>query len=102
MNYFSRRIKESPIYQGVDERLIYTLTTTPWGGGSTTPAYVIKDSTGTVVTATYVTGSPSGSGDIITAGVTHSLTAGAQYRMEWKWVNGSNTYEAWADLYGQT
>jgi len=102
MNHFSRRIKESPLYQGVDERLIYTLTTTPWVAGPTSPVLTIKDSTGADVTATYSTGSTTASGDIITTARIISLVAGAQYRFEIKWTVGSNVYETWADLYGQT
>ena len=26
-----REVKESPLPQGIDERIAYTLTTTPWG-----------------------------------------------------------------------
>lgn len=102
MNPFSRRIRESPIYQGVDERLAYNLTTTPWVAAPTSPVLVIKDSSGTDVTATYATGSSTVSGDVITTARIISLVAGVQYRMEIKWTVGSNVYEAWAELYGQT
>ena len=102
MNYYSRRIRESPLYQGADERLAYTLTTTPWVSAPTSPVLTIKDSDGVDVTATYSTGSTTASGDVITLARIISLVAGAKYRMEVKWTVGSNVYKAWADLYGQT
>lgn len=102
MNHFTRRIKESPIYQGVDERLTYNLTTTPWVAAPTLPVLIIKDSSGTDVTATYATGSSTVTGDVITTARIISLVAGVQYRLEVKFTVGNNVYEAWAELYGQT
>lgn len=102
MNHLSRRIKESPIWQGVDETIAYTLTTTPWASSPTSPTVVIKNSAGTDVSLTTLTGSATVSGDVITTPYIHGLTAGEQYRLEIKWTVGSNVYEAWADLYGQT
>ena len=97
----TRRIKESPLYQGEDESVAYTLTTTPQGGGPSSPAVVIKDADDSDISGTNMTGSASVDGDVITSPAVHSLTPGAKYRLEFQWVSSGNTLEAWADLYGQ-
>ena len=51
MNTDIRKVKESPLVQGVDERIAYTLTTTPWGSSPSSPSVVVKDEDGTDVTA---------------------------------------------------
>ena len=101
MNDESRRITESPIYQGEDEQIAYTLTTTPWASSPTSPAVVIKDAAGADVTSTYASGSANASGDIITTSTILSLVAGAQYRLEIKFTVNGNVLEAWADLRGE-
>lgn len=103
MNDQSREIKESPIWQGVDEQIAYTLTTTPWGSTPTSPTVVIKDSTGADVSGTVMpSGSPSVAGDVITTPIVKSLTAGARYTMEIKFTISSNVFECFAVLIGQT
>ena len=101
MNSQTRRIKESPIYQGADEQIVYTITTTPWDSSPTSPAVVLKNSAGTDVSGTSLTGSPSVNGDVITTPVVHSLTIGEIYRLEIKFTVGSNIYEPWTEIIGQ-
>lgn len=101
MNRSSRRIRESPIYQGVDERIAYTLTTTPFASSPSSPVMTIKDIDGEDVTSDYISGSASVSGDVITTPIIISLTAGVQYRMEIQFVSSGNTWEAWCDLRGE-
>ena len=96
-----RKIKESPIYQGVDEQIAYLLTTTPWGSSPTSPILTLKDKDGADVTATYTTGSTTVSGDVVTTKIIQNLTAGLKLRMEIKFTISGNVFEAWADLYGQ-
>jgi len=102
MNTQTRLIKESPLVQGVDERIAYILDTTPWGGTPSLPAVVIKSAAGIDVTATYASGSASVSGDDITTPVIHSLVNDTQYRLEVKFTISGNVFEAYAELYGQT
>lgn len=102
MNTQTRRIKESPIVQGADERIAYQLTTTPWGSSPGTVSVVLKNAAGTDVGATYLTGLPSVNGDVITTPVVHSLANDTQYRLEIKFICSGNTFEAWADIYGET
>lgn len=100
-----REVVESPQEQGEDERIAWTLTTTPWGGSPSSPTCVLKliDPSGdmTNVTATNVTGSPSISTDNITSGIVHSLVANSKYRLEFKWVSGSNTLESYLIIFAK-
>ena len=96
-----REIIESPIYQGADEYQARTLTTTPWGSAPTAVAVVVKDSDGTDVSGTTLTGVPAVVGDVITLPALHSLTAGMEYRMEVKFTSGGNIHECWARVVGQ-
>lgn len=101
MNDESRRITESPLYQGEDERIAYTLTATPWGSSPSSPAVVVKDAAGDDVTSDVTSGSASVSDDVITTPVILDLTAEAQYRLEIKFTVSGNVLEAWADLRGE-
>ena len=90
------------MYQGADEQIAYTLTTTPWGNTPTSVAVVLKNSAGTDVSSTCLSGSASVSGDVITTPIVKSLTADAQYRLEIKFTISGNIVETWANLFGQT
>ena len=50
----TRRVKESPLYQGVDEQIAYTLTITLWGNSPTSVSVVMKNAAGADVSATYL------------------------------------------------
>lgn len=92
-----REVIESPLLQGKDESIAYTITTTPWGS---TPAslsmvvYDITDGVETDVTSTTTTGSISAASDVITTKRIQSLTSGHDYRVEVRFTDsGSNTWE---------
>lgn len=98
-----REIKESPIKQGVDEIIAYTLTTTPWGSSPSSVAVVVKDVTKgetlTDVTNTVMpTNSPSVSGDVITLSPLKLLTVDHKYRVEVKFTCSGNVFEAFAHV----
>lgn len=101
MDSESRRILESPIYQGEDEQLAYALTTTPWGSSPSTPVVTIKNAAGEDKTVDFTTGSASISGDVLTTPTILDLIAGAQYRLEIKFTVNGNVEEAWGDLRGE-
>ena len=82
----SRKFIEDRWEQGVDEEIAYAVDTTPWGGGSGSPAVVVKLA-GAPVTETVTEGSASGDGDVVTTPVIKNLTAGNTYRLEVKWTN---------------
>lgn len=96
-----REIKESPIYQGEDEQIAYTLTTTPFGSSPSSPVVTIKDADGEDVTSDYASGSASALGDVITTPTILDLVAKTQYRLEIKFTSSGNVLEAWADLRGE-
>ena len=96
-----REIKEGLQYQGEDETVVYTLTTTPWGSSPTSPSakiFSVVGDTITDTTSTNMTGSASANGDVITIPAIHSLTAGTLYRVEVKFTCSGNTFEAFAEL----
>jgi len=98
----TRQIKESPLAQGEDEQIAYSLTTTPWGSTPTSVAITMKSVPGLSSLGTAnLTGSASVNGDVITTPVVHGLTAGAQYRMEIKFTSAGNIFEAWALINGE-
>jgi hypothetical protein len=103
MDADSRRIVESPIHQGEDEKLAYTLTVpTSWGADPSSPSVTIKDADGEDVTGDYTSGSASVSGAVITTPTILDLVAEAQYRLEVKFtVSGGNVEEAWGDMRGE-
>ena len=104
----NRQIKESPVTQGEDEIITYTLTTTPWGSSPTSINVVVYDVTGADETADWLnvtstvmpTNSPTVLGDVITLSPLKLLTDGHVYRMEIRFTCGSNTFETYGFVYG--
>lgn len=92
-----REAKEGVQPQGVDERIAYTLTTTPWGSTPTGVAVsVTDDADGSTVTSTVMpTNSPSVAGDVITLSLLRSLTAGHVYRVDVQFTCSGNLFEAY-------
>ena len=97
----TREVTEGIQYQGEDEKVVYTVTTTPWGSDPSAPVAVLKDPDGEDVSATNLTGAATVSGDIITSPLVHSLTAGELYRMEVLFVTGGRTLECFFDIMAQ-
>ena len=99
MSDYDRQTKERDIVQGIEEEVVYTLTTTPWGStpiGVSVKAYDMSDYSD--VSATVLSGSPSVSGDVITLPILESLTAGGMYRIEIQFTAGGNVFEAWFEV----
>ena len=96
MNRDDRVVAEGLKYQGVDELLIYSLTTTPWGSTPTSVAVKAYDESAASadVTATVLSGSASVVGDVITLPTLKSLTADHAYRIEIKFSADGSTWEA--------
>lgn len=83
-------------YQGNDEQIIYSITTTSWGSTPTSVSYKVYDVTGgdrSDVTSTTMTGSATVVGDIITLPALKSLTASKTYRVEVTFTSGGNVFE---------
>jgi hypothetical protein len=95
----TRQLQESPVTQGVDEKLAYWFNTATWSDTPITPTAAIYDiSTGvrTDVTATCMTGSATLAGTIYTGPYVYALTAGNVYQVEYKFYDGANIFEAYA------
>jgi len=98
----SREVVEGKLYQGIDEQIVYSLTTTPWGSspsGVSVKAYDASDGYADVTT-TVLSGSASATGDVITLPKVKSLTLGHLYRIEVQFtVTGSATpFEAYVQI----
>ena len=97
-----REVKQGVQYQGVDEEIVYTLTTTNWASNPTSPSVQVKESDGTDVTSTVMpTNSPSVSGDVITLSPLKNLTEGKEYRVDVQFTTGSNVWEAYFRVIAQ-
>lgn len=111
MDANTRRIKEGKQFQGADERIAYTLTTTPWGSSPASLVVKLWDVTTdpdmqaaaywTDVSTTKLSGSASAIGDVITTPLVIGLVAGNLYRCEVQFVCSGNTFEAWALIEAQ-
>lgn len=101
----TRATTPSSFNQGVDEKIAYRLTTTPWGSSPSNVVVAAKDLTNNsvVVTSTvFPTNSPSASGDIITLSLLQALTNNHLYRIEIKFDVGGNTLECYFEVQAQT
>jgi len=98
----SRKFIESRLVQGTDEVIAYYFYSTPWGSS---PANVtltlIEEPTGTDVTSTKTTGSPTIDGDKITLPAIYGLEAETLYRALVSFEIGSNTMSAYTMIKGE-
>ena len=85
------------VAQGVDEEIVYTITTTNWGSDPSGVSVVAKDTSNSDadVTSTVLSGSASVSGDVITLPTVKSLTVRHRYRIETLFTVGSSKCEAY-------
>jgi len=101
----TREIVQGLQYQGADESILYTLTTTNWGSSPTTTSAAIftdnGDGTYTDVTSTKMPGSTSVAGDVITLPAILGLVAGTMYRVEVKFTISGSIFEAFAYVMGE-
>jgi len=98
----AREFRESPVVQGADEEIVFTLLTTAWGSSPSNASVAVYDVTTLPrvdVTATVMpVGTVSVAGDIITFPVLKLLTAGHVYRIEAKFHSAGNVFEAWGEV----
>ena len=89
-------VAEGTQTQSPDERLAYQITTTNWVSSPTTTTVVAYDETlggSDVTTTVFPTNSPSEAGDVISLSLLRDMTKGHTYRIEVKFVVGSNIWE---------
>jgi len=99
----SRQVKQGRIGQGVDEKIAYTINTTPWGGTPVVAAFKAFDITSgrqydDVTAIVFPSGTTSVSGDVITLPLLQLLTLDHVYRVEVKWTFGGNTFECFLEV----
>jgi hypothetical protein len=92
-----REVKEGQQVQGIDEKIAYEITTTPWGISPTNVSVVVKDTSNNNadVTSDVTSGTTTVVGDVITLLFIESLTESRIYRVEVKFTSGSNIFEAY-------
>lgn len=93
-----REVLQGQQGQGTDERIAYSITTTPWCSSPTNPSVVVWDVTvdasGTDVTSTVMPiNSPNINGDVITLSLLRALVYGRLYRVEVQFTSGGNVFE---------
>lgn len=92
-----RQMLEQDLSQGLDEEIIYSFSSTPWGSSPTSiaaKAFDVTNDNRTDVTATVLpAGSASAAGDVISLPVLKALTYGHIYRIEVLFTSGGNKYE---------
>jgi hypothetical protein len=81
--------------QGVDEEIVYSITTTAWGTGPSSVSFKVYDDSADFadVTSTVCPGSASVVGDVITLPKLKALTPNHIYRVEVKFTAGGNVWE---------
>lgn len=93
----------SPERQRPDERVAYQITIDASYASPSTPVCVLYDlSTGTDVSGTKLSGSPSIAGQVLTTPLVIALVAGTTYRLECQFVSGGNTFEPYLIILGVT
>jgi hypothetical protein len=99
MAIVKRRFKESPWEQGEDERIHYTLDTTPWGATESllpvNPVTTIKDEDGEDVSDEHLEGDSTVDGTVVTTPLVVGLIRDLDYRIEVLFDLGFDTYEAY-------
>jgi len=96
-----REATNSPLPQGVDERISYWFTTAPWGGTPTNASVKVYDVGGgygekvDVTTAVLPDHAATIEGDVITLGLLRNLVLGTRYRVEVQFSIDGNLEETW-------
>ena len=100
----ARAVLPSPLVQGEDEAITYTLATTAWGSSPSAvvvQAYDVTDGGYVDVSGEVLSGSAAVVGDVITLPVLLGLAAGRVYRVEVRFTAGGNVFECWLELRGE-
>jgi hypothetical protein len=95
-----REMKGSPKKQGINEKIAYYFSTTPWGGSpSDVSAYLYEGYARVDVSSTKLTGLPSVNGDVITMPVVSGLALDEVYFLVARWTPADgNQVEAYLEI----
>ncbi len=98
-----RQFVNSPILQGVDEKVAYTIDTSRWPGTGAVTGVVVKmkDSAGADAAA-KLSGAASVSVDTITTPLVIDMVDGDRFRIEVLWIKSGNTWEGFGFIDGET
>jgi hypothetical protein len=100
-----RSVVEGRQVQGRDERLRYTIASSPWGTGPSdveVTVWLISDlANWRDMSDVTLEGDSEVHGDIITTPWVSGLIAGALYRAEVRFTCGDNTFECYFDILGE-
>lgn len=100
MSKDTRKIAESPVYQGEDEVFPYSFDSSDWPAGTrSNPAILVMNQT-TDVTSDICTDGPDVSGTDITFTLAN-LTVGVHYFVRLSWDVGTATYSTFGTWIGQ-
>lgn len=86
-------VDEGQQEQTVDERIVYTVNTTPAGGTPTNVSVTVVDRSDNDAPATLTvmpTNSPTVAADVITLSLLRDLTVGRRYRVRVLYTSGGN------------
>lgn len=97
-----REINESPMAQGINEIVIYTLDTSPWGGSPSNVAVSVFDYTerimdgnSNVTEDVMPVNTPTVDGDTIALSPLHNLDENIRYRINILWTFSGNTFDTY-------
>jgi len=99
----TREFQESPVEQGKDERVSYTIDTALYGAtvAPTGIAVYLYEGDTTDISATNLSGTYSLVGLVISTPLVISLTPGKLYRLEVQFVISGNTVEPYGYILGK-
>lgn len=103
MEITDRVIKESPLFQGINEKIVYTLDASVWGISSPTGATItVYNDANEDVSATHAPGTAVIDGSTIYAPELQSFVANERYKVFFKFAaSDGQIKEPWTWLYGQ-
>ena len=83
--------------QGINESVLFSVNTEPWGGTPTGPTHDIFDEEDytTSLKSSLMDGSPTVSGDVINLPALSGLSNGVIYRVFVRFVSGGSTLEGY-------
>jgi len=93
-----REINESPVYQGADEVIAYSIDFDKWGTPTSPVVTMLEKPSMTDVSDDTLTGYASVTGDIVTTPAVADLAAGTAYIMLCQVAIDGNTLSAWCDI----
>jgi hypothetical protein len=97
-----RKVREGKLVQGQDEKIAYSITTTPWGSSPADVAVSIYRVTAgayeDVSDDCLEAGSPQVVGDKITTPRVIGLTPGELYRLEIRFTAGGQVFEPYIEI----